>query len=60
MTNDLTIEVTFDSLMLEKIQEAKDKDEFCGKFERCTQCPLYRAFDDCDESFDAFKKELEK
>ena len=50
--------VLFRDDVLNKIKEADDFHEFCRQF-KCVECP-FNGMHDCEHTFDAIKKELEK
>ena len=54
----MTAKIKFNNETIKAVQEAPDFHEFCLKF-ACEACP-FMGMEDCENTFDAFKKELEK
>ena len=57
--NDIIVPVKFDISLINKIVKAKDYRTFCDTRTDCEGCPLFY-YEECEESFDDIKKELEK
>ena len=55
---EIIVPVKFNNETIKAVQEAPDFHEFCRKFD-CKEC-AFGWMDDCENTFDAIKKELEK